>query len=155
MQDSDETRAGKPQATILVVEDDALNLALFEEILTARGYALITAATGSAALECLKTARPDLIVMDIVIPEISGLDLIKFIKDDETLRTIPIVAVTSLPAGLYKDRIMAAGCDAFVAKPLSVTTLWATIEHLINERRAAGGPPNSLMRCMDEPAKSR
>lgn len=155
MQDSDGTRAGKPQATILVIEDDALNMALFEEILTARGYALITAATGPAALACLETARPDLIVTDIVVPGISGLDLIKIIKGDETLAPIPIVAVTSLPAGLYKDRIMAAGCDAYVAKPLSVTTLWATIEHLLNERRAADGPPNPLMRCMDRTAQSR
>lgn len=155
MQDADGMRGGKPQATILVIEDDELNMALFKEILTARGYALLTAATGPMALECLRTARPDLIVMDMVVPEISGLDLIKIIKDDETLRPIPIVAVTSLPAKLYKDQIMATGCDAYVAKPLSVTTLWATIEHLIAERRAKDGPPNPLMRCMDGTARVR
>ena len=149
MQDADNTRTGKPQATILVIEDDSLNTALFEDILTARGYALLTASTGPEALECLKTARPDLIVMDIVIPEISGLDLIRIIKDDETLKAIPIVAVTSLPAALYKEEIMATGCDAYVAKPLSVTTLWATIDHLLTERRAKDGLPNPLMRCMD------
>jgi two-component system cell cycle response regulator DivK len=154
MQDAENTRAGKPpgdkpKATILVIEDDSLNNALFEDILTARGYALVTAATGPEALECLKDARPDLIIMDIVVPEISGLDLIKIIKDDETLQAIPIVAVTSLPAELYKEQIMATGCEAYVAKPLSVTTLWATIEHLLTEQRAKDGPPNPLMRCME------
>ncbi|MEE8141205.1 MAG: response regulator [Alphaproteobacteria bacterium] len=155
MQDADGTRGGKPQATILVIEDDELNMALFKEILTARGYALLTATTGPTALECLRTARPDLIVMDMVVPEISGLDLIKIIKDDETLRPIPIVAVTSLPAKLYKDQIMATGCDAYVAKPLSVTTLWATIEHLLTERHAKDGPANPLMRLMDQTSRTR
>ncbi|MDX1483932.1 MAG: response regulator [Alphaproteobacteria bacterium] len=150
MDDDVSVRAAKPQATILIVEDDALNTALFKDILAARGYALITAATGPEAIERLKETAPDLIIMDIVVPEISGLDLIRFVKADEALSAIPIVAVTSLPAQLYKDQIMAAGCDAYVAKPLSVTTLWATVDHLLTERRARGGPPNPLMRCMEK-----
>lgn len=152
MEDGGKTREGRPKATILVVEDDSLNTALFEDILTARGYALVIAATGSAAIECVKDSPPDLIIMDIVVPEISGLDLIQIIKGDEDSRAIPIVAVTSLPAEPYKRQIMEAGCDAYVSKPLSVTTLWATIDHLLTERRAKDGPPNALMRCMDKSA---
>jgi two-component system cell cycle response regulator DivK len=149
MQETDAPPPGKPEATILVIEDDSLNTALFKDILTARGFALVIATTGPQALECLETERPDLIIMDIVIPGISGMDLIKMLKGDETLAPIPIVLVTSLPAEPYKDQIMAAGCDAYVAKPLLVTTLWATIDHLLAQRRADDGPPNPLMRCMD------
>ncbi len=148
------TPPGKPGATILVIEDDSLNTALFKDILTARGYALLVATTGPKALECLEIERPDLIIMDIVIPEISGMELIKMLKGDENLAPIPIVAVTSLPADPYKDQIMAAGCDAYVAKPLSVTTLWATIDHLLAQCRADDGPPNPLMRCMDTSTKA-
>ena len=150
MANTDSSPAGKPETTILVIEDDTLNTALFKDILSARGYTLVNASTGPEALERLKTARFDLIVMDIVLPGISGLELIKIVKGDEKLAPIPIVAVTSLPADPYKAEIIAAGCDAYVAKPLSVTTLWATIDHLLTEVRAVGGPPNPLMRCMTE-----
>ena len=120
MQEAEHPKRDAPAATILVIEDDALNTALFKEILTARGYKLLIAETGRKALAMLGETRPDLIIMDIVVPEISGLDLIRMIKGDEARRSIPIVAVTSLPARLYKAEIMAAGCDAYVAKPLSV-----------------------------------
>ncbi|HSR55456.1 MAG TPA: response regulator [Alphaproteobacteria bacterium] len=149
MQDADFPLKDEPRATILVVEDDALNVALFKEILTARGHELIFAKTGGKALEVLKDLRPDLILMDIVVPEISGLDLIRLVKGDAERRSIPIIAVTSLPARLYKDQIMEAGCDAYVAKPLSVTTLWATIDHLLAESRASEeADSNPLARIM-------
>jgi len=148
MQDAEHPKRDDAAATILVIEDDALNTALFKEILTARGYKLLIAETGRKALAMLGETRPDLIVMDIVVPEISGLDLIRMIKADEARRSIPIVAVTSLPARLYKAEIMAAGCDAYVAKPLSVTTLWATIDHLLTESRAEEADDNPLMRMM-------
>lgn len=148
MQDADTPIKEESRATILVIEDDALNTALFKEILTARGYELIFAGSGGKALETLKSTRPDLIIMDIVVPEISGLDLIRLIKGDAERRAIPIVAVTSLPAKLYKDQIMEAGCDAYVAKPLSVTTLWATIDHLLTESRAESAADNPLARLM-------
>ncbi len=148
MQDADTPTKGDSRATILVIEDDALNTALFKEILTAKGFRLVVARTGGEALETLKATRPDLIVMDIVVPEISGLDLIRLIKADEARKTIPIVAVTSLPARLYKREIMEAGCDAYVAKPLSVTTLWATIDHLLTESRAETETDNPLARMM-------
>jgi two-component system cell cycle response regulator DivK len=149
MQDAEHGKKNDSAATILVIEDDALNTALFKEILTARGYRLLIAPSGLKALEMLGQTRPDLIIMDIVLPEISGLDLIRMIKGDEERRSIPIVAVTSLPAKLYKAEIMAAGCDAYVAKPLSVTTLWATIDHLLTESRAEEvGDDNPLMRMM-------
>jgi len=148
MQEAEHPKRDIAAATILVIEDDALNTALFKEILTARGYHLLFAGTGRKALEMLGETRPDLIIMDIVVPEISGLDLIRMIKGDEDRRSIPIVAVTSLPARLYKAEIMAAGCDAYVAKPLSVTTLWATIDHLLTESRAEIGEDNPLMRMM-------
>lgn len=148
MQDARHGKSDDAAATILVIEDDALNTALFKEILTARGYKLQIAESGRKALEMLGQTRPDLIIMDIVVPEISGLDLIRMIKGDEDRRTIPIVAVTSLPARLYKAEIMAAGCDAYVAKPLSVTTLWATIDHLLTESRAEVTHDNPLMRMM-------
>ena len=148
MQEAEHPKRDAPAATILVIEDDALNTALFKEILTARGYRLLIAETGRKALAMLGETRPDLIIMDIVVPEISGLDLIRMIKGDEARRSIPIVAVTSLPARLYKAEIMAAGCDAYVAKPLSVTTLWATIDHLLTESRAEPADDNPLMRMM-------
>lgn len=134
--------------TILIVEDDDLNKALFKDILSAKGYALHFATRGPEALELLKTLRPDLIIMDIVVPEISGLDLITIIKDDEALCDTPILAVTSLPPRLYKDRIMETGCNAFVSKPISVTTLWATVALLLDEGQTTDEHDNPMMRLM-------
>ena len=145
---TDPRQAQKVPQTILIVEDDDLNTALFKDILSAKGYALDFASRGPEALERLETVRPDLIIMDIVVPGISGLDLIEIIKDDDAFRDIPILAVTSLPPQLYKDRIMETGCDAFVSKPLSVTTLWATVRLLLDENHAAHEHDNPLMRLM-------
>ena len=140
--------APKAQPMILIVEDDDLNKALFSDILSAKGYVLHFASRGPEALKLLETLRPDLIIMDIVVPEISGLDLIGIIKGDEDLRDTPILAVTSLPPKLYKDRIMATGCNAFVSKPISVITLWATVASLLEENQATKGDGNPMLRLM-------
>ncbi len=134
--------------TILIVEDDDLNKALFKDILSAKGYVLHFASRGPEALELLKTLRPDLIIMDIVVPGISGLDLIGIIRDDDAIGDTPILAVTSLPPKLYKDRIMATGCNAFVSKPISVTTLWATVALLLDEGQTTDEHDNPMMRLM-------
>jgi two-component system cell cycle response regulator DivK len=145
---TDPSGAQKVGQSILIVEDDDLNKALFKDILNAKGYTLHFASRGPEALELLKTLRPDLIIMDIVVPGISGLDLIAMIRDDDAICDTPILAVTSLPPQLYKDRIMETGCNAFVSKPLSVTTLWATVALLLDENHATDEHDNPMMRLM-------
>jgi two-component system cell cycle response regulator DivK len=140
---------GTAAQTIVIVEDDELNTALFKDILTAKGYRLQFASRGPQALKLIKKVKPDLIIMDIVVPEISGLELIGILREDDAVCDIPILAVTSLPPQLYKERIMDSGCDAFVSKPLSVTTLWATVSMLLDEHDAVvEASDNPLMRLM-------
>lgn len=142
-------RCRPARKAILVIEDDEGNAALFKDLLEAQGYDLEIAGTGPEALERIAARRPDLIVTDIVVPGLSGLELIRMIKDDAGRRDIPVLAVTSLPERLYKDRIMAAGCDAFVSKPFSVSTLWSTVRHLLAEQPAGDRPANPLSRFLE------
>ena len=126
--------AGAP--TILVIEEDALNRALLKDILTVKGYRMLFATKGLEALERLEETRPDLIILDLVVPGISGLELIGMIRRDPNLRNVPIIAATGLPERLYRNQAFELGCDAFIAKPISVTELWTTVDGLLN----GGGP---------------
>jgi two-component system cell cycle response regulator DivK len=105
---------------VLVVEDNELNLKLFCDLLRAHDFATEPVRDGREAVERARVFAPDLIVMDIQLPHVSGLELIEQIKRDTTLGRTPIMAVTAYAGREDEDRIRAAGADAYVSKPISV-----------------------------------
>jgi len=117
---------------ILIVEDNELNMKLFHDLLEVHGYETIQTKDGREALGLAREHRPDLILMDIQLPEVSGLEVTKWIKDDESLRTIPVIAVTAFAMKGDEEKIRNGGCEAYIAKPISVSTFLQTIEKVLN-----------------------
>lgn len=114
--------------TILIVEDNELNMKLFRDLLEAQGYGILQTRDGMQALELARKERPDLIVMDIQLPQVSGLEVTKWIKADDDLKHIPVVAVTAFAMKGDEEKIREGGCEAYVAKPISVKDFLSTIE---------------------------
>lgn len=108
---------------ILVVEDNDRNRRLLKILLQARGYVVVEASSGKEALEYLEAQKPDLILMDIQLPNMDGLTLTKQIKSDEKTKDIPIVAVTAYAMKGDKERILEAGCNAYLSKPINTQEL--------------------------------
>jgi len=117
--------------TVLIVEDSELNMRLFNDLLEAFGYKTVKSPDGRQAIPLAREHMPDLIIMDIQLPEISGLELTDRLKKDEKMKHIPIVAVTAFAMRGDEQKIMAAGCDAYLSKPISVTTFLETIRKFI------------------------
>ena len=106
--------------TVLIVEDNVLNMKLLCDLLGAAGFDTLQADNGTAAFELVKAKKPDLILMDIQLPDVSGLDVTRWLKADDTLKSIPIIAVTALAFRGDEERVLEAGCDAYISKPISV-----------------------------------
>jgi two-component system cell cycle response regulator DivK len=117
---------------ILIVEDNELNMKLFRDLLEVHGYTTIETRDGREALELAREHRPDLILMDIQLPEVSGLEVTKWIKQDEQLKSIPIIAVTAFAMKGDEEKIRTGGCEAYIAKPITVATFLETIEKVLN-----------------------
>lgn len=113
--------------TVMIVEDNDLNMKLFNDLLRANGYETLPMRNGHEALETLKEAKPDLIIMDIQLPEISGLEVTRIIKQDERLRDIPVIAVTAFAMKGDEERIRQGGCEGYLSKPISVSTFVETV----------------------------
>ncbi len=118
---------------VLIVEDNELNMKLFHDLLASYGYETIQTRNGLEALSLARTERPALILMDIQLPEVSGLEVTKWLKDDETLRAIPVVAVTAFAMKGDEQRIRDGGCEAYISKPISVATFIDTVRRFIGE----------------------
>jgi two-component system cell cycle response regulator DivK len=116
---------------ILVVEDNELNLRLFCEILRAHGYETEPVRDGREAVDRARNFGPDLVVMDIQMPYISGLEIIERLKSDLTLAAIPIMAVTAYAAKGDEDRIRDAGAEGYVSKPISVLRFVDAVRSLL------------------------
>ena len=108
--------------TVLIVEDNELNMKLFNDLLEAHGYATLKTSHGIEAMELARAHKPDLILMDIQLPEVSGLEVTKWLKEDEELRAIPVIAVTAFAMKGDEERIREGGCEAYLSKPISVAT---------------------------------
>lgn len=106
--------------TVLIVEDSELNMRLFNDLLEAFGYRTVKTRDGRQALPLAREHKPDLIIMDIQLPHVSGLELIGQMKADLTLRAVPIMAVTAYAGKGDEEQIRAAGAEAYVSKPISV-----------------------------------
>jgi two-component system cell cycle response regulator DivK len=116
---------------ILVVEDQEDNMQILRDLLSSAGYEVIEAENGQLALAVLERYRPSLILMDIQIPIIDGYEVTRLIKANQTLKSIPVIAVTSHALGGGEEKARAAGCDDFVAKPYSPRQLLAKIRQYL------------------------
>jgi two-component system cell cycle response regulator DivK len=119
--------------TVLIVEDNDLNMKLFHDLLDAHGYKTLQTRNGIEALELAREHHPNLILMDIQLPEVSGLEVIKWLKEDDHLREIPVIAVTAFAMKGDEERIRQGGCEAYISKPISVTTFLDTVRQFIGE----------------------
>jgi two-component system, cell cycle response regulator DivK len=122
--------------TVLHVEDNPDNRMVVRDLLLFRGYRVVEVADGGEALAAVERERPDIILMDVQLPHISGLEAARQIKAREDLRHIPIVAVTSFALSGDDKKAYAAGCDAYIAKPYKVRELLKLIEDLLPPARA-------------------
>ena len=118
--------------TVLIVEDNELNMKLFRDLLEAHGFDTLETKNGKEALKLARDHRPDLIIMDIQLPEVSGLEVTKWIKEDSDIKSIPIVAVTAFAMKGDEEKIREGGCEAYIAKPISVTQFIDTVKRFVN-----------------------
>jgi two-component system, cell cycle response regulator DivK len=119
--------------TVLVVEDNELNMKLFHDLLEANGYNIVQTRNGLEAIDLAREHHPDLILMDIQLPEVSGLEVTKWIKEDDDLRTIPVIAVTAFAMKGDEERIRQGGCEAYLSKPISVAKFLDTVKTYIGD----------------------
>jgi two-component system cell cycle response regulator DivK len=117
--------------TILIVEDNELNRDMLSRRLTKRGYAVETAADGAAGIARARALRPDLILMDMSLPEVDGWEATRQLKADEATRSIPIIALTSHAMAGDREQALAAGCDDYDTKPVELPRLLEKIERFI------------------------
>ena len=119
-------------AKILIVEDNALNIKLFCDLLAAHGHEPEAVSDSRNALDTARSFSPDLVITDIQLPHVSGLDLIRMIRADDQLAKVPIMAVTAYSAQGDEERIRGAGAQAYVSKPISVVRFAQTVDELLN-----------------------
>ena len=133
---SDEDPPQPATKLILIVEDNELNLKLLNDILEFHGYKIVATGLGGAALNLARQHRPDLILLDMQLPDISGLDVAQQFKGDEQTRMIPIIGVTAFAMPGDKRKVLESGCDFYVAKPLNIVELLELVNGII------GGNPS-------------
>ncbi|HEY0836466.1 MAG TPA: response regulator [Azospirillum sp.] len=125
-------QADKPPKRVLIVEDNELNMKLFHDLLEAHGYATLQTRDGMEALKLARLHRPDLILMDIQLPEVSGLEVTKWLKEDEELKAIPVIAVTAFAMKGDEEKIRQGGCEDYIAKPISVTKFLESVQKYLS-----------------------
>ena len=117
---------------ILIVEDDRLCLIVLRQLLTAQGHEILQASEGRDAFARARNERPDLILMDITLPDISGLDATRLLKNDDQTKNIPIIAVTAFISSEYEIKALESGCDAYISKPVNIDKLLRTVEFFLS-----------------------
>src|SRR6202171_1261893 len=125
--------------TVLIVEDNELNMKLFHDLLQANGFNTIETRNGIEALDLARKHKPDLILMDLQLPEVSGLEVTKWIKEDDDLKSIPVVAITAFAMKGDEERIRSGGCEAYISKPISVNGFLETVHRVVGDPRAYPG----------------
>ena len=132
------SRSGTPDTrsagkAVLIVEDNELNMKLFSDLLEAHGYRVIQTRDGLSALDIARKHKPDLILMDIQLPEVSGIEVTKWLKEDDDLEHIPVIAVTAFAMKGDEEKIREGGCEAYISKPISVLSFLQTIDGFLQE----------------------
>ena len=116
---------------VLICEDNELNMKLFNDLLEAHGFKTLKTASGLEAIEIARNEHPDLILMDIQLPEVSGLDVIRWLKGSDDLKTIPVIAITAFAMKGDEERIRAVGCEAYLSKPIGVSKFLDTVRNFL------------------------
>ena len=117
--------------TVLIVEDNDLNMKLFNDLLEAHGYLTLKTASGVEAVKLAREQKPDLILMDIQLPEVSGLEVTRWLKADDELKGIPVIAITAFAMKGDEERIREGGCEAYLSKPISVVKFVETVRNFL------------------------
>ena len=127
--------------TILVIEDNAANMKLVTLLLNNAGYNTLFAADAEAGIRLARAERPDLILMDLHLPGMDGLAATSLLKQDPLTAAIPVIALTAMASRTDEDNCRAAGCDAFIVKPLRYKILYEAIDRLLAQRAPTTQPP--------------
>ena len=130
--------AASARRRVLIVEDNALNMKLFSAMIVSQGYEVLQASDGRGALDVARQAHPDLIIMDLQLPDMSGLDVTRSLKADADTRDIAILATTAYALRGDEETIRASGCDGYMAKPIAVSEFLGLIDSLIARLSPAG-----------------
>ena len=121
-------------AKVLIVEDNAANMTLATFLLQSAGHSVLSATSAETGLTLARGEQPDLVLMDIQLPGMDGLEATVLLKSDPATRDIPVVALTALAMKGDEERIRAAGCDGYIAKPLRYQELYAAVDVLLSRR---------------------
>jgi two-component system cell cycle response regulator DivK len=119
--------------TVLIVEDNELNMKLFHDLLEAHDIGTVQTNDGRNVLELAREHKPDLILMDIQLPEVSGLEVTKWLKDDEELKHIPVIAITAFAMKGDEQKIREGGCEDYISKPISVANFMSVVQSYLSE----------------------
>ena len=122
------------QKSILIVEDDEWTMQLFNDVLEVHGYKPLPSRGGVEALDLARRHKPDLILMDIQLPDVSGLQVTQWIKEDEHLRHIPVIAITAFAMKGDEEKIRQGGCEAYLSKPISIAKFLETVRNYLHEQ---------------------
>ena len=120
---------------ILIVEDNPLNMKLLEMVLRAKNYTLLKATNGEEALDMALRAQPDLIIMDIQLPKINGLEVTRKLRETPAFNRTPIIGVTAYAMKGDKEKVIESGCDAYLSKPINTRELPEVIAEMLLQRR--------------------
>ncbi len=118
--------------TVLIVEDNELNMKLFRDLLEAHGYQTLQTKEGMEAMRLARQHHPQLILMDIQLPEVSGLEITRWLKDDPELKSIPVIAITAFAMKGDEEKIRAGGCEDYISKPISVSRFLETVRRYLD-----------------------
>ena len=132
--------------TILIVEDYELNMKLWNDILEAQGYALLKTAFGLEAVELAGAHRPNLILLDLGLPDISGFEVARRLKSDEATRSIPVIALTAFARTEHQRQALASGCDGYISKPVKIVEFLHRVESIVRPRSRAKTDVNNALR---------
>jgi two-component system cell cycle response regulator DivK len=136
---------------VLIVEDNELNMKLFHDLLEAHGIGTVQTSNGLEVMEIARRENPDLILMDIQLPEVSGLDVTKWLKADDDLKRIPVIAVTAFAMKGDEEKIREGGCEDYISKPISVSRFIEVIQTYLNKTPAE---ETEAVPAIDAPAES-
>ena len=128
--------------TVLIAEDNAINRELLRELLEARGYTVVEACDGQEALHLIEQAQPDVLLLDIGMPVLDGFAVVRKIRENPRLATLPVLAVTAYAMQGDREKILNSGFDGYLSKPINAVALAEALEPLLSKRHGRSAPPN-------------